>query len=271
MSDGIIELMLDTDTLKKYEKSLQKDPQSKLFAPLADHYREVGRTQEAELLAKSGIKNHPDYPGGYIVLAKIQKGKNDLENALQNLRTCIEKAPDNVLSYQIMAEIFLERRNLEEALKAHKMALFLNPMNELSRRAIEKLERISAESFAKEVFEVRSVDSLIKDTKLKPMEDLDRTLSVVDALILRNESIKAKEILTGARMKHPDHPEIESRIRLIQNSGSTESTDHSQDGELIEPRRPRKTEVTVRKIKLLRKILRTIDAKREKLFSGNAT
>lgn len=49
---------------REYIRRYQEDPTSRVFAPLAEAYRRLGRVDEAIDICLEGLKHHPEFPGG---------------------------------------------------------------------------------------------------------------------------------------------------------------------------------------------------------------
>jgi predicted regulator of Ras-like GTPase activity (Roadblock/LC7/MglB family) len=74
------------DRIAKCQKILEADPNSQIFAALAEAYRKKGEAAKAHEVCRKGIEIHPDYASAYIVLAKIfadQKNYNEADRQLQ--------------------------------------------------------------------------------------------------------------------------------------------------------------------------------------------
>jgi tetratricopeptide (TPR) repeat protein len=244
----------DTSTIEKYQDALRKDPDSKLFAPLAEAYRERDMIKEAEDLARDGVKRHPNYVGGYITLGRILSDMKRFEEAAKCLEKAIQLSPDNLLAYQILAESYLYLNRPKDALKAHKMALFLNPMSTRSRLAVEKLESTSADEFEADVFEMKPIPQIKAPVEMKP--DLARSLSLLDALIVRQDMAKARQVLENLRNSYPDHPEVQSRRKMLNMEEPIEQP------ELLRPALGREKAVLDKKIKKLKTLLAVVENKK---------
>jgi hypothetical protein len=46
------------------EQRVKSGAATPLFARLADHYRTMGRIEEAAMLCQEGLRQYPDYPTG---------------------------------------------------------------------------------------------------------------------------------------------------------------------------------------------------------------
>jgi len=287
----IVKIMkvIDPSTLAQYEKSLQKDPKSKIFAALADAYREVGQITKAEEVAKKGIQNHPAYVGGYVALGRILCQKKEYESAVPVLQKAAEIAPENILAYQLLGLCYIELSQPKEALKAHKMALFLNPLSEKSRQAVKKLEILSAEDFEKPLFDLPDTNEFqfqkLKEPKAAAIARakanvqvpsakagsnpftsaaLERELSFVDALILRNELQLAHNHLSRLQFQGFKDPGIDERLELVNLDESIDPLLNSSADREPSHRPGFKKRLEIdSKINLLKEVLNQIQAARD--------
>jgi tetratricopeptide (TPR) repeat protein len=151
---------IEASAIERYQNVLQKDPTSQVFAPLAEAYREMGLLKEAEQVALTGVKRHPSFAAGLVVYARILKDLNRLEECLKYAQKAIDLSPENIVAHQLQAEASLLSKRPKEALKAFKMVLFLNPNSERARKAVAKLESLTADEYEDEVFEMSKIASL---------------------------------------------------------------------------------------------------------------
>src|SRR3989442_143106 len=113
--------------VERYQLLYEKDPNSKVFAPLAEAYRRMGLIDEAIDLAQKGVQKHPHFASGRVALGKCLAQKGEYKKAVEQLRAAVEVSPENLLAHQILAECLSKLNKPIEALNAYKMALFLNP------------------------------------------------------------------------------------------------------------------------------------------------
>lgn len=59
------------DRIGKCEKILQSDPNSQIFAALAEAYRKKGNLDKAFQICQNGLKIHPEYGSAHVVMAKV--------------------------------------------------------------------------------------------------------------------------------------------------------------------------------------------------------
>jgi len=246
---------IDSKTIEEYQKILVADPTSKIFAVLADAYREMGILEQADNIARRGVSRHPNYAPGLVTWARILIQKNEIENAIKLLKKATELSPDHLLAYQLLGEAYLISKNPKEALRAHKMALFLNPQNERSKQVVKKLESLAADEFEDDVFEMKPLQQAItSESRNDQKKNLEISLSVVDALIVRQEPIKARERLLELQKRYPGNPAVQDRMKLLDHESP-----HEEDAEAIHPLPSREKALLERKIQKLKSILSTIE------------
>lgn len=137
--------------LSKYLEQYRKQPGSRVFAPLAESYRKLGMIDEALKVLKEGIKRHPGYVLGYLVLANCYHDQRKNDAAYQTLLPLTSQNRDNPGLQRLFAQVCLELGNLDEALETFKYLLFLNPRDKYYAQQVKTLE-----------------DDLQKNTLLRP-------------------------------------------------------------------------------------------------------
>lgn len=225
---------VDIGTIEKFQIALQKDPNSQVFATLAEAYREMQMLKEAEAVVRNGMWRHPNFVGGLVTFAKIMRDLGKFQEALPPLKKAAQLSPDNILAHQLMAEVFLANKQPKEALKAYKMVLFLNPNSKIAHNAVSKLESLTADDYDDEVFEMSKLQNVQIDrftkSATKPENEntaksaaseaspraLERMLSLIDAFIVRNDLEKAHLLLKDTLIEFGDHPEIQRRMKSLQ-------------------------------------------------------
>lgn len=126
--------------LAKYYGLYKKNPRSKVFAPLAEAFRKLGMLDDALKILKEGIRNHPNYALGYIVLAHCYYDQEKFELTYNTLRPIISQNADNISLQKIFAQACIHMGHLEEALDTYKYLLFLNPRDKFFAAEVKKLE-----------------------------------------------------------------------------------------------------------------------------------
>ncbi len=126
--------------LAKYYGLYKKNPRSKVFAPLAEAFRKLGMLDDALKILKDGIRHHPNYALGYIVLAHCYYDQEKYELTYNTLRPIISRNADNISLQKVFAQACIHMGHLEEALDTYKYLLFLNPRDKFFAGEVKKLE-----------------------------------------------------------------------------------------------------------------------------------
>lgn len=219
--------------LQRYQQLLEQDPHSRVFAPLADAYREQGRLDEAEAICTQGLIANPEYASGHLAMGRIRQAQGQHHEALHHYTEAVKLSPDNLLAYQLLGDTFIALKQAKEALKAYKMALFIDPKLEKAQKAVKKLESLTADEYEDEVFEMKNISSPPKNSeatwpqsipsKMTPVEknsaaptmELDREVSYIDALLVRGNIVAAEERLHKVMPLFPANEELLRRYQLI--------------------------------------------------------
>ncbi|MFV3409091.1 tetratricopeptide repeat protein [Bdellovibrio bacteriovorus] len=265
---------IEASTIEKYQSLLEKDPNSQVFAPLAEAYREMGMLQEARKTVTAGVQRHPQFVGGLVTYAKVMRDLGELSKALETLKKATSLSSENILAHQLMAEVHLAQKNPKEALKSFKMVLFLNPNSKSAQKAVQKLESLTADEYDEDVFAMtklpevnlespatseRTPDFGIEEVVIRPApittnKALERMLSLIDAFIVRNDLEKAHALLKDTRVEFGDHPEIQRRMKTLQVRYN--DTDEAIP---LKPIQPREQLIRERKLEVLEMMLRKIE------------
>ncbi len=259
---------ISPEFIERYQLLLERDPKSKVFAPLAEAYRKIGLQTRAYAICKSGLQYHPDFAGGHIAIAKVLIDLDETSKALEHLERATELAPENIMAHQVHAELRLKLKNYKDALRAYKMVLFLSPDNKKAQNAVKKLESLSAEDFSADIFadnfnNVESHSNLTTEpvqtsnfASLEQKKRLERFLSLIDVFIVRNDSEKAFEVYEEARQEFANHPELKKRLKIIRPQSQSEL-------ETLPPTPQRHQEATLTREKLLNEFLLRINKHRK--------
>lgn len=101
--------LLNNSHFLRYYKQWQDEPNSIVFAPIADYFLSYGMMDEAMKVCSEGVKKHPSFISGRIVMAKIHLKLGDLENARAELEAALSVAPQNKMAKELLSEIKASR------------------------------------------------------------------------------------------------------------------------------------------------------------------
>lgn len=256
--------MTQEDEIERWQIELNENPKSLQFIPLAEKYLERDLLIDAENLVARSLKFHPHSVSGLLLLGRIFRQQKKILEAVSCLDKATVLAPDNWKAWLEKAEIFSEQQQGKKALTSFKKVLFLNPTHPLARRAVAKLEVLTADEYEEDLFsmqplhkaESKEADLINNIEWSKIPSSLERVLALVDALTVRLDTKKALDLLNDCTKKYGSHPEIDSRhLRL--------STYDIPD--YIQPNRQKKSSLAKqelihqKKISFLQELLRRIE------------
>ncbi|OUR93066.1 hypothetical protein A9Q84_21420 [Halobacteriovorax marinus] len=127
--------------LERYLTTLEKDPSSRVFAPLAEYYRKNGLLTQAIDTLNQGIKLNPSYVLGHLGLGFCYFDNGDYKRSYDILRPLIDSNRDNIRMLRLFSEICLELKKSEEALENLKYLLFINPKDKDAAEKVKAIEK----------------------------------------------------------------------------------------------------------------------------------
>lgn len=125
----------------EYLRRYREDPTSRVFAPLAEAYRRMGRVDDAIAICLEGLTHHPLFHGGRVALAKAYLDKRQFREACAELCRVILAVPENLLAQRLLGDTWMELNDRVQALHCYKMALLLSPNDVQLAERVHRLER----------------------------------------------------------------------------------------------------------------------------------
>jgi predicted regulator of Ras-like GTPase activity (Roadblock/LC7/MglB family) len=116
----MIETASLTERIEQCERILKENSKSQVFAALADAHRLNGDLDQAFRVCRQGIRTHPDYGAGHLVMAKISLGRKMYDWAEQELSKAVELDGETRLTEQLRVEILVAKGSIGEAESAIK-------------------------------------------------------------------------------------------------------------------------------------------------------
>ena len=227
-------MTINPEFVERYQLEYEKNPKSRVFAPLAEAYRQMGFIEEAKRICEKGIEYHRDFASGYLTYARVLLELKATEEALTQLEKTVELSPDNLLAQSVLGETLLKLRRPKEALKAFKMVLFLNPDDDRAEKVVRKWEFLSADEYESELFEMKPVfDPATNSAQVASI--VERAISVADAFTVRGEIDDALIVLEDAQrklaFKGAKNPEIDNRFKILSLRAKQEPLSLTEDSE----------------------------------------
>ncbi|MGA1839507.1 MAG: tetratricopeptide repeat protein [bacterium] len=179
--------------IKALEARYRKNIDSRLFFPLADAYVKADMLDQAEVILREGLCNHPKYCAAKALLGEVLFKKGDLHDAQIQLEEVIEIVPDNIMAHKLLIEIY-KRTGLKERYERELMTLKIIYHEERpysGRIQIEK--RVSA------AWEERSRPDQKQESEIFETGGIDETLVENNMIDFKGEKIEEckGEIITA--------------------------------------------------------------------------
>ena len=195
------------DRIAKCEKILAENPNSQIFAALADAHRRKGQLDKALEVCRGGLKLHPNYGSAHLVMAKVHMDRQMYELAEKALEEAVRLEGRTRATELLLCEIFIHKKKVAEALSILEKLHITDPENqevkyllELCRKETGKA-RMTAEitrpSFSlpakpgrgrgdSDIFTLETERT--QDSVIGPEEALDELFAIpeVDALMVVN-------------------------------------------------------------------------------------
>jgi len=128
------------EDIAKLEALYATNPDGRVFAHLAEAYRKAGELEQAREVVEAGLKRHPGYASGHVVLGRICQGLGDGPGAEAAFRRVLELDPENLVALRALGDLLREDGRGGEALPLYRQLLALDPGDEEVAAAIGAIE-----------------------------------------------------------------------------------------------------------------------------------
>lgn len=146
----------DKDRLAAFENELAADPRSLAFVALAEEHNRLGNFDEAVSVSQKGLVYHPDSVAGRLALAMAESGRNNVKQALEQLKRALLIDQDNPKALAMMGRILLQKGLAKRAVQFLSVAVKLDP-NEPEYADLLKRAKKNAEDEGPPVFRADAV------------------------------------------------------------------------------------------------------------------
>ncbi len=207
--------------LSKYLNQYQKDPSSRVFAPLAESYRKAGMLKEAIEVLKDGITNHKDYQLGYVVLANCYYDQEEYIKAYNLLKPFVSSSPDNLKMQSLNGEVCYKLKKHAEALTSYKYILFINPTDIKAQERTFELESklYSEKKYSYSIDDVEEKKNEPEDWSEKKiiseLENLEVNLEDADMWSMEKSNNVTFEDNLINNISNSDHTGVEIDIEAV--------------------------------------------------------
>lgn len=211
--------LIDKPDLEKLFEKYRLAPDSLVFAPLADACRKLGRLEEAVEICGKGLKHHPDYTSGHVVLGKSLFDMGRKEEASEAFQRVLSLDPDNLVALRFMGLILTEKGELEAAAERFRHFLTLDPANEEIKAKLLGLEE------REEVIELAPLDDegfegeeISLGGEVETSDELAST-TLADIFASQGYKDRAIKIYREVLSKQPDNEAVRKRLQALEEEG----------------------------------------------------
>jgi tetratricopeptide (TPR) repeat protein len=147
-----------SEEIRRFEEQYRRQPESLVFARLADAYRKAGQPEKALAILEEGLIRHPDYPSGHIVRARALRDMGKMEETLESFRRVLELDGANLVAIRELAGLADERGDTGEARHWYERLGQIDPADLEVRQRLRDLdagivEKVGIESVGTEPVE----------------------------------------------------------------------------------------------------------------------
>ncbi|MCL7960362.1 MAG: tetratricopeptide repeat protein [marine benthic group bacterium] len=146
-----------SEEIRRFEEQYRRQPESLVFARLADAYRKAGQPEKALAILEEGLMRHPDYPSGHIVRARALRDMGKMAETLESFRRVLELDGANLVAIRELAGLADERGDTGEARHWYERLGQIDPADLEVRQRLRDLDAAAAEAVGIESVEAESV------------------------------------------------------------------------------------------------------------------
>lgn len=97
--------LLNNATFLRYYRRWQENPESIVFAPIAEMFLMYNMVDDAIKICVDGVGRFPDFISGRIALAKAYVAKSEWRKAREQIRQVLERVPNHPAASELNATI----------------------------------------------------------------------------------------------------------------------------------------------------------------------
>jgi predicted regulator of Ras-like GTPase activity (Roadblock/LC7/MglB family) len=157
------------ERISKCNEILSHNPDSLIFAALSEAYRKKGDLAKAFHVCSRGLKFHPDYGPGHLVMAKINMERGMYSEAEKELALAVEADGETRGTELLLAQILIKKGQTKEARKILKKLKVTDPGNQVVGELLEAVKQ-KAES-GKPGYDMMTVQDRWRIEKVVDLKD----------------------------------------------------------------------------------------------------
>lgn len=192
--------------IEEYIKKLDTNPESLVFVPLAEAYRKSGMLDEAIETCQKGLKYHPTYMSGRIVLGRSYMEKGMMQEAAEEFKKVASADVNNIMAHSLLAQICMKRQQYAEAIKEFQKVLTLNPEDGLAQEMLNKALELASQHNSTQPKPSPAVKESDKRQNLNKAEEFSKQGDI-------NNAIKIYQLILEA---DPENLVVRQRLKDLE-------------------------------------------------------
>jgi len=206
--------------IRRFEEQYAENPESFVFARLADAHRKAGNSARALEILEQGLERHPDYLSAHIVCARCLMDLGRAGEATAAWTRVLDLDQHNVVALRELAELALEANQREDALRWSERLLQIDPLNEDALRLAAAATDAGSSSGTPSVGR-----SSLESAEASLPHDLGLITETMAALYLKQRLYEeAAEIYWELVKRHPADPALRERLAQARALANGEDT-----------------------------------------------
>jgi predicted regulator of Ras-like GTPase activity (Roadblock/LC7/MglB family) len=140
------------DRIDRCQRILEADPNSQIFAALAEAYRKSGELDKAFRICQGGLKVHPSYASAHMVMSRINLDRGLYDWAEAEVRKAMEIEGPSRATDLLLAEVLMYQGEFDAAAKLLRRLHQTDPGNDhikklldIARKLPEERARVTAQ------------------------------------------------------------------------------------------------------------------------------
>jgi tetratricopeptide (TPR) repeat protein len=206
--------------INELKKKLEENPDSLVFAPLADAYRKQSSLDEALNICRKGLEKHPNYTSARVVLGRIYQEQEKIEQAVAEFKKVLETDPENLMAHSLLGEIYVSRGDHQAAIEEYQKILTLNPDDEETQDALKQaIEKAAGEQKQNKLPKKEMVNS----EKRSPPKESTASLTIAELYLKQGHFDKAIEVFQELFANDPQNLMLRQKLAEVVDRQQRES------------------------------------------------
>lgn len=199
---------------------MDENPDSLVFAPLADAYRKEGKLEEALTTCKKGLEKHPSYTSARVVLGRIFQDQEKADEAQVEFKKVLDQDPDNLMAHSLLGSLFLQKNDFQGAIEEYQKVLTLNPDDEETQTLLKQaIERAAGEQKPSKPIKKEAPPA----DKKTPAKESTATLTIAELYLKQGHFDKAIEVYQELLADDPQNLMLRQKLSEVVNRRQKDS------------------------------------------------